>query len=209
VRILLVSEDDRARGPAAAALLSRELTRRGVTDVAVSSAGVHARTGDGLRFTMSWAASEQGLSLHAHRARALEEELVAEADLILTMTRSQADHVGMHHHRVGDRLFLVGELAALLRMGTDDVPAATAGTTFPVAAPVTSPSAAAAAAASAGVVVTPTLRHAPMLALARTRRIVRGLRDDDIVADDHPDAPRTLVARLRADLATIAEHLVG
>jgi protein-tyrosine phosphatase len=207
VRILLVSEDDRARGPAAAALLSRELTRRGVTDVAVSSAGVHARTGDGLRFTMSWAASEQGLSLHAHRARELEDDLVAEADLILTMTRSQADHVGMHHHRVGDRLFLVGELAALLRMGTDDVPAATAGTTFPVASPVAD--ATAAAAASAGVVVTPTLRHAPMLALARTRRIVRGLRDDDIVADDHPDAPRTLVARLRADLTTIAEHLVG
>lgn len=201
MHILLVSDTDRSRGPVAAALLGRELTRRGVTDVTASSAGVHARAGDGLSFTMSWAAAEHGLSLREHRARALAEDLIAGADVVLTMTRSQADHVGLSFPRVAERLFLVAELAELLRMGTDDVPA---GTAFAV------PSTTRATPATATDVAVPqAVRLAPVLALVSTRRLVRGLRDDDVVADEHPDAPRVVVARLLTDLATIAQHLVG
>ena len=203
MHILLVSDTDRSRGPVAAALLGRELTRRGVTDVTASSAGVHARAGDGLSFTMSWAAAEHGLSLREHRARALDEDLIAGADVLLTMTRSQADHVGLTFPRVAERLFLVGELAELLRMDTDDVPAGT------VATQDATQLAAQLAPAGVTVAVTSTERLAQVLAVARTRRLVRGLREDDVVADEHPDAPRVVVTRLLSDLVTIAQQFSG
>jgi len=110
----MVCEANRTRSPLAAALLARELAARGATGVTVSSAGIRARGGEPARSTVRTLAAEHGLDLSAHVSRPLAAELVAGAGLILAMTRDQADHVGMHHPGVVDRLFLLGELAALL-----------------------------------------------------------------------------------------------
>jgi len=111
----------------------------------------------------------------------------------------EREQVGLTFPRVAERLFLVGELAELLRMDTDDVLAGTVATQ----------DATQVAPAGVTVAVTSTERLAQVLAVARTRRLVRGLREDDVVADEHPDAPRVVVARLLSDLATIAQQLTG
>ena len=103
---------------------------RGVLTTA-SSCGIHARPGQHAGYAMAWAAAQQGIDLSTHGSRPLDAELLAQADLVLTLTRAQADHVGMTFGSIGDRLFLVAELAALLHGDHSAVPAATAGETFP------------------------------------------------------------------------------
>ena len=139
MRVLFVCEANRTRSPVAAALWDRELAR--LADTAPSgsrsastSAGTHAVPGERASRQTSWEAARHGLDLTAHRSRPLDDDLVAEADLILTMTRDQGDHVGMNHRRVSDRLFLISDIAALLRMSD-----AGAATTRPVPAPLHQP----------------------------------------------------------------------
>ena len=202
MRLLFVCTANRSRSPVAAALWQRELGRRGLT-AHVESAGVLARDGEPIVPSMAWAAVLHGIRLADHRSRALDAGMAARADLILTMTREQADQVGMTHPRVGDRLFLLGELAALLRMdvgmpldpGTPRAAISTSWTAAPALATTT---------------LATTDRLAATLATARARRILRGLVDDDVTepGDDRDHANATL-ERIAADLRTIADALVG
>ena len=205
MRVLFVCEANRTRSPVAAALWDRELAR--LTDTAPSgstsaststsaSAGIHALPGERASHQTSWTAARHGLDLTAHRSRPLDADTVAAADLILTMTRDQADHIGMNHRRVSDRMFLVGELAELLRMDDDSTEL-----------PVTPAATAAAAAAPTTGTLTPE-RLAEFLRVAHTRRLMRGIQDDDVTepGEDHT-AVEAMIARLTADVTTIAEHL--
>ena len=207
MRVLFVCEANRTRSPVAAALWDRELARLADTAPSTSastsgstsastSAGIHALPGERASHQTSWTAARHGLDLTAHRSRTLDDDLVAEADLILTMTRDQGDHVGMNHRRVSDRLFLVGELAELLRMDDDSTEL-----------PVTPAATAAAAAAPTTGMLTPE-RLAELLRVAHTRRLMRGIQDDDVTEPgEDPTAVEAMIARLTADVATIAEHL--
>jgi protein-tyrosine-phosphatase len=93
----------------AEALLRQALEARGVTDIEVLSAGTGAWEGAPASEGAYLVGLENGLDLSGHRARLVTGELVAEADLILTMAR---------HHRArilelgGDnRVHLIGEFA--------------------------------------------------------------------------------------------------
>ncbi len=204
MRLLFVDDGDRGHAAVAAALWERELARRGVLTTA-SSCGIHARPGQHAGYAMAWAAAQQGIDLSTHGSRPLDAELLAQADLVLTLTRAQADHVGMTFGSIGDRLFLVAELAALLHGDHSAVPAATAGETFP------DPDASSTARPSAEGGATPasptdSARLAALLRRAHTRRLVRGLCDDDVHGDTE-DAARACVERLAIELAALADHL--
>jgi protein-tyrosine-phosphatase len=215
VRVLFVCEANRSRSPVAAALWDRELARRAdasdtgapedaASDAAATpatSAGIHALPGERASHQTSWTAARHGLDLTAHRSRPLDDDTVAEADLILTMTRDQADHIGMNHGRVSDRMFLVSELAELLRMEVDS-------TELPATRAATAAGAAATATPATGTRTTE--RLAELLRIAHTRRLMRGIQDDDVTEPgDDPEAVEAMIARLSADVATIAEHLTG
>jgi protein-tyrosine phosphatase len=111
IDVLLVCTGNICRSPMGEALLRAHLRARGV-DANVHSAGTLAWGGPATAnavLTMH----EHGLTIDGHLSRALTDDLVAAADLVLGMTR---DHV-WRATRAGDdvstRTFLVGELARL------------------------------------------------------------------------------------------------
>jgi protein-tyrosine-phosphatase len=121
------------------------------------------------------AATTPGLDLDAHRSRRLDAGIVAASDLILTMTRAQADAIGVLHDDVHGLLFLIGELAGLVG---DDSP-------WQASAPLDG-------------------RLPERLGSLHLRRGLRGLRDADDVPDPIGHGQEALVLALRCALALTA-----
>lgn len=116
MRIVLVCDANRARSPIAAALLERELDRRGMSvGIGVSSAGLNTRGGQPAVPEAVEAAAGLGLDIAAHRSRPLVEDDLG-ADLIITMTRSQLDAIAPRRAGLGARTFTLVELVALLAL---------------------------------------------------------------------------------------------
>jgi protein-tyrosine phosphatase len=123
VHVTFVCEANQARSPVAAALFAAELARRqpatGSQGQAgagwtVDSAGVFAAPHVPAMPEMQELAAARGVDLTAHRSRALDEHGIAVADLLLTMTREQADLIGLRATGVVTRCFVLDELVALL-----------------------------------------------------------------------------------------------
>jgi protein-tyrosine-phosphatase len=113
MNILIVCTGNTCRSPLAEALLRAALQQRG--DVTVVSAGTGAWEGAPASEGAYLVGLENGLDLSAHRAQMLTRELVASADLILTMSRHHAARVA----ELGGagRVHLLGEFAG--RSGAD------------------------------------------------------------------------------------------
>jgi protein-tyrosine-phosphatase len=89
MRLLFVCTGNTCRSPLAEGLARRLASERGLADLIVSSAGTSAWDGASASDGSLLVAMEHGIDLSAHRTRQLSRELVAEADVILTM--------GPHH----------------------------------------------------------------------------------------------------------------
>lgn len=87
MRVLLVCTGNTCRSPLAEVLLRRALGGTPAENVTVSSAGTGALGGEPASEGSYLVALENGLDLADHRARPVTRELVAESDLILTMSR--------------------------------------------------------------------------------------------------------------------------
>jgi protein-tyrosine phosphatase len=87
-KVLVVCEGNICRSPLACALLARELPH-----IRFSSAGTHARTGEGADSLIAEMALARGLNLAGHVASLLTDERVRTADLILTMTKAQREQI--------------------------------------------------------------------------------------------------------------------
>jgi protein-tyrosine-phosphatase len=116
VHLTFVCEANQARSPVAAALFTAELARRRrhLGGWTVDSAGVFAAPHVPAMPAMQDLAAGRGLDLSHHRSRALDEHMIAVADLLLTMTREQADAIGLRATGVVTRCFVLDELVALL-----------------------------------------------------------------------------------------------
>ena len=113
MNILVVCTGNTCRSPLAEALLRSALGSLG----SVSSAGTGAWPGAPATEGAYLVGLENGLDLSSHRARMLTRELVADADLILTMS-------GQHAARVVDlggasKVHLLGEFAGRTGPGAE------------------------------------------------------------------------------------------
>ncbi|MGE3525283.1 MAG: low molecular weight protein arginine phosphatase [Gemmatimonadales bacterium] len=93
MNILLVCTGNTCRSPLAEAMLRREFERLHVSGVEVGSAGTGAMPGAPVSEGSYLVGLENGLDLSGHRARQLSRELVAGADLILTMSERHLGRV--------------------------------------------------------------------------------------------------------------------
>lgn len=93
MRILVVCTGNTCRSPLAEALLRRLAAARPELALEVASAGVGAVDGAPASEGAYLVGLEHGLDLSGHRSRAITRELVAGADLILTMSRRHQERV--------------------------------------------------------------------------------------------------------------------
>ncbi|MDQ4214288.1 low molecular weight phosphatase family protein [Microbacterium capsulatum] len=126
--ILTVCTGNICRSPMAEVLLRARLGGLGVR---VHSAGTHGLTGEGMTDLAQEVAIAAGADPHdaaAHEARYLLDPLLAESDLILTMTREHRSHVVQMMPSLLRRAFTIREFARLASAtGDDEIHAAMAG----------------------------------------------------------------------------------
>lgn len=86
-RVLFVCHGNIMRSPMAEALLRKATAGRGRVSLDICSAGTHARPGSPGDPRAVAAAERYGVSLDAHRATLLSEQLMRSADLVFVMDR--------------------------------------------------------------------------------------------------------------------------
>lgn len=104
------------RSPMAEAI-ARDLARSAAFPVEVSSAGVYARPGSPIDPQAGAALLRLGLDGSAHRSRLLAPELIAAADLILTMENGHASAAVNMDPAAAHKTFTLPEFADLVAGG--------------------------------------------------------------------------------------------
>lgn len=119
--ILFVCSGNTCRSPMAQAMaetMFREADS-GLEAIKVMSAGIAAVNGQPASANAIEVMREMGMDISRHRSRELNAELVAQADLILTMTLQHKRHVLMMFPESYDKVFTLKEYADC---GSSDIP---------------------------------------------------------------------------------------
>ena len=109
--VLFVCYGNLMRSPMAEAMLKRALTERGISNVVVKSAGLHAVPG---REAHTWAIAvsrELGMKLDEHRAQPTTPELIASSDLIFAMDYENLAELESLYPDAKHKILLLSEYA--------------------------------------------------------------------------------------------------
>ncbi|TFD86113.1 low molecular weight phosphatase family protein [Cryobacterium serini] len=137
VRILVVCTGNICRSPLAEQLLRESLAAAGVKAV-VTSAGTHAMTGSAMTPEAAALSVEYGAASTEHVARQLTEQLIADADLVLTATRDHRRDVVTLLPKATRYTFTLNQFARLVSQ--DDASNPLVETVIPVPQPASRPS---------------------------------------------------------------------
>lgn len=119
-RVLFVCTGNTCRSPLAEVMLRQLLEERGLGDaITVSSAGVGAAAGAPAAESARKVAEERGLRLDGHRSRPVDEEILAQADLVLTMTAAHQELLRRRFPRYAHAVYTLKEYAGV--EGSPDV----------------------------------------------------------------------------------------
>ena len=116
MRLLFVCTGNACRSPVAERLLRAWADGAGRSDVQVSSAGLAARPGSPMDGKAAGALRRLGGDPTGFAARSFSEAIAQDADLVLTMTRTQRTEVLKATPRALRRTFTLLEAAALLEL---------------------------------------------------------------------------------------------
>ncbi len=110
------------RSPVSEAMLRSQLEQRGLGNVKIASAGMHAIAGRSADPRAQIVAPEFGVSVNAHRAQLLTQQLVDSNDLVIVMDIQNAAEFLMRFPHDGDKLFMLRQFSEQNRAAGRDIP---------------------------------------------------------------------------------------
>ena len=108
--IVIICTANICRSPLVEALLRRKLNALGHTSWIVSSAGTWATQSRPAARGSQRIAQREGLDLSNHIARMVNDEIMAEADLVLVMTKGHKEPLQIEFREARERVFLLSEM---------------------------------------------------------------------------------------------------
>ncbi len=108
--ILIICTANICRSPVAEALLQDRLSKRGLEDWTVSSAGTWAQVTRGASENSVKVMDEYGLDIHDHQSRMVQEEFLAEADLVLCMEAGHAEALRAEFQDHAHKVYMLTEM---------------------------------------------------------------------------------------------------